>query len=187
MDLSDDKNSLQQIIGRVKSGDRDAFRLIVRQTAPMLRSYLASQLRHMNDVDDLAQDVFIIAFQKLDQFEQGDFGAWLREIARYRLLMHFRTSTRRDSAVERFREQLTQTIHHDLENAVARQTPRMIETLRDCIRRLPDRMREVVQYGLDGVKATVLAEKMNTTVGAVYNLQYRANTRLRECMKTEAD
>lgn len=187
MDLSDDKNSLQQIIGRVKSGDRDAFRLVVRQNAPMLRSYLVSHLRHMDDVDDLAQDVFLVAFQKLDQFEQGDFGAWLREIARYRLLMHYRTSARRESAVERFREQFTQTIQQDLGNAVARQTPEMIEKLLDCMGRLPDRMRQVVQHGLDGVNAAVLAEKMNTTVGAVYNLQYRANTRLRDCMKSEAD
>ncbi len=187
MDLPDDRNSLQQIIGRVKSGDREAFRLVVRQSAPILRSYLASQVRHMNDVDDLAQDVFIIAFEKLDQFEQGDFGAWLREIARYRLLMHYRTSARRESAVERFREQLTQTIQQDLENTVAKQTPEMIEKLLDCIGRLPDRMRQVVQYGLDGAKAAALAEKMNTTVGAVYNLQYRANTRLRECITSEAD
>ena len=35
-------------------------------------------------VDDLAQEAFIVAYRRLNQFEPGtDFGKWLRSIARY--------------------------------------------------------------------------------------------------------
>ncbi len=56
---------MKDAVQRVLAGDRDAFRLIVREHSLMLRSYLGSQLHHASDVDDLAQEVFIVAYRKL--------------------------------------------------------------------------------------------------------------------------
>ena len=52
-----------------------------------------------------------------------------------------------------------------------------------CIAQLPERLRRVVRAGLDGERPAELAEEMSTTVGAIYNLHYRANQLLRECLK----
>ena len=142
----------------------------------------------MDDVNDLAQEIFLIAFRKLDQFETcGDFGAWLGGIARHELLMHFRAAGRRNAAIARFREEVAGVIERDLESECDSESRQGIEALLRCISKLPERMRHVVRSGLDGMKAAIVAGELSTTVGAVYNLQYRANALLRECVKTEME
>jgi RNA polymerase sigma-70 factor, ECF subfamily len=52
---------LDAAVAEVLRGNRDAFRLIVRAYGLPLRSYLASQVHHLDDVDDLAREVFLAA------------------------------------------------------------------------------------------------------------------------------
>ncbi len=181
-----DSEETKQAIQKVLAGDSEAFRLLVREHRLMLRSYLGSQLHHGDVMDDLAQEVFMKAFRKLDQFDtDGNFRAWLRGIARNQLLMHFRTLGRRKANEAKFREEVCDIIRHDLDGTFQEQSTDAIETLLRCINELPDRMRRVVRAGLDGVKAQALAEELSTSVGAVYNVHYRANDLLRECVRKE--
>lgn len=182
-----DADSIDNAIKRVLAGDRDAFRLLVRENSLMLRSYLGSQLHHASDVDDLAQEVFIAAFRKLGQFDlKADFRAWLRGIARKQLLHYFRTVGRSNAAVARFRREVFGHIENELEIASANTDNNLIEALLRCISELPQRMRHVVRSGLEGTKADVLAEEMSTSIGAIYNIHYRANSLLRDCVKADA-
>lgn len=179
---------ISDTIRRVVRGEKDHFRLIVREHRLMVRSYLGSQLHRADEVDDLAQDVFLTAFRQLDQFDhRASFAAWLRGIARNRLLMHFRSTGRRRAREAKFREEVTRIIESDLETTFVNETEYTIEGLLRCIGTLPDRMRRVVRAGLDGVKAATLAEEMGTSTGAIYNLQYRANALLRECVQKEVE
>jgi RNA polymerase sigma-70 factor (ECF subfamily) len=43
----------------------------------------------------------------------------------------------------------------------------------------------VVRGGLEGNRPAEMAVELSTTVGAVYNLHYRANQLLRECLQKE--
>lgn len=179
-------SQLKETINQVVAGDRDAFRILVREHRLMLRSYLGSQLHRTDEMDDIAQEVFLTAFKNLSQFDsQSDFGAWLRGIARNHLLTHFRTVGRRKANEAKFREEVTQLIQPDLESRFQTQTEFAIEALLRCIGRLPDRLRVVVRAGLDGSKADALAKELSTSLGAVYNLHYRANKLLRDCVKEE--
>jgi RNA polymerase sigma-70 factor (ECF subfamily) len=66
-------------------------------------------------------------------------------------------------------------VQSDVEHAVAGDNAERIELLLQCIARLPVRLRRVIRAGLDGDKPAVLAEALATSVGAIYNLHYRAN------------
>jgi RNA polymerase sigma-70 factor (ECF subfamily) len=44
-----------------------------------------------------------------------------------------------------------------------------------------------VRAGLDGAKPAALAEIFATSVGAIYNLHYRANQLLRACLQKELE
>ena len=91
-----DPCDVEAILNEVARGRIEAFGRIVREYALPLRSYLASQVHHLDDVDDLAQEVFLAALGSLSTFRRGDdFGAWLRGIARNKLLVHFRSQSRR--------------------------------------------------------------------------------------------
>jgi RNA polymerase sigma-70 factor (ECF subfamily) len=180
------KAEIDVILDQIVRGDRDAYRLIVREFSLPLRSYIASHVHHPNDVDDLTQEVFLTAFRNLPEFRwEGDFGAWLRGIVRNKLRDHFRSSARRDMALERFREEVALAVEGDLDQAASADTSESIEVLLRCIARLPEKLRRVVRAGLDGEKPAALAGEFVTTVGAIYNLHYRANQLLRDCVQKE--
>jgi RNA polymerase sigma-70 factor (ECF subfamily) len=179
-----DRSDVEAILDEVARGRTEAFGRIVRDYALPLRSYLASQVHHLDDVDDLAQEVFLAALRCLPTFRRGDdFGAWLRGIARNKLLVYFRTQARRSQALQRFRDEVTGLIEDDLEGAAASHRAETIERLLRCIAELPERLRRVVRAGLDGDKPAEVAKALSTTVGVVYNLHYRANQLLRECLQ----
>ncbi|HEY1186392.1 MAG TPA: sigma-70 family RNA polymerase sigma factor [Gemmata sp.] len=178
------RSEVATAVAEVLAGNREAFRQIVETYRLSLRSYLASHIYRLDDVDDLAQEVFISAYRALGRYRPDeDFGAWLRGIARNALLMHFRTSARRDSAVERFRAEVARAVESDLDRAAADDRTEVIERLLRCVAQLPERMRRVVRAGLDGNKPAALAAEMETTPTTVYNLHYRANRLLRECLQ----
>ena len=177
---------IDAILDQIGRGHRDAYRLIVRAFGLPLRCYVASQVHHPSDVDDVTQEVFLAAYRNLAAFRRGDdFGAWLRGIARNKLHDYFRSSARREKALERFREEVAHAIRDDLEKAARADNSESIEALLSCIARLPEKLRRVVRAGLDGDKPADLAEEFLTTVGAIYNLHYRANQMLRDCVRKE--
>jgi RNA polymerase sigma-70 factor (ECF subfamily) len=84
-----------------------------------------------------------------------------------------------------FREELARAVEADLEPAAAPYRTETIEALLHCIERLPDKLKRVVRAGLGGDKSADLADELGTSVGAVYNLHYRANKLLRTCLQKE--
>ena len=62
---------------------RKLFETLVREHADMLTVYLRSALGDTSDVDDLFQETMVVAWRRLDDFDQTrPFGPWLRGIAR---------------------------------------------------------------------------------------------------------
>jgi RNA polymerase sigma-70 factor (ECF subfamily) len=174
------------ILDQVARGNSDAFRGIVRAYSLPLRSYLASQIHNLDDVDDVAQEVFLAAFRNLHTFRRGDdFGAWIRGIARHKLHDHLRQAARRNRVLSAFREEVARVEEADRERAVEADRSETIEALLRCVAQLPAKLRRVVRAGLDGEKPVALAEALATSVGAVYNLHYRANQLLRTCLQKE--
>jgi RNA polymerase sigma-70 factor (ECF subfamily) len=179
-------SELDAVIEDVLRGNRDAFRKILQAYGLSLRSYMAMHVHAIDDIDDLAQEAFLVAYSNLREFRRGDdFGAWLRGIARNKIYHHLRNSSRRNKVLDRFREEVARSVEGRLERAVAADDSKIIEMLLHCIGQLPERMRRVVRAGLDGGKPADLAVEMLTTVGAVYRLHFRANQKLRDCMRKE--
>src|SRR5688572_30866182 len=108
------RSDVDAVLDEVARGRTEAFGGIVRTFALPLRSYIASQVHHLDDVDDLAQEVFLAALSSLSSFRRGDdFGAWLRGIARNKLLNYFRSTSRRNLALQRFREEVAKAVGDD--------------------------------------------------------------------------
>jgi RNA polymerase sigma-70 factor (ECF subfamily) len=72
----------EELIERARDGDRSAFgELVERHQQAVFRTALVA-LRSPDDAQDVSQDTFVLAFQKLDRF-RGDssFKTWLLTIA----------------------------------------------------------------------------------------------------------
>lgn len=77
--------SLLQIdtcIVRVLEGDVEAFRHVVNACEQQVRAVVAAIHPAKDEIDDLAQEVFLVAFKKLDTYRLGtDFAFWIKAIA----------------------------------------------------------------------------------------------------------
>lgn len=185
--MNADETDLTTLLDRIERGETDLYLQVVRRHELMLRGYLAGQIYDVTEADDLAQEVFLAAWRDLAGFRRdGDFGAWLRGIARHRLLTYFRSQQRRASATLRFQAEFARIAEQELEAATLDDESGRLERLLHCISRLPEKLRRVVHAGLEGARPAALAEELQTTVPAIYQLHYRANQLLRDCMTKEA-
>jgi RNA polymerase sigma-70 factor, ECF subfamily len=69
-------------IGAVLAGDRDAYGELVKRHSRMLFRLAYRMTGNQADADDVVQDAFLRAYQKLATFEsRADFGTWIYRIA----------------------------------------------------------------------------------------------------------
>ena len=138
---------------------------------------------YKEDVEDLAQDVFVIVFEKLNGYQPGsNFRSWLIGIARFELNNYLRKSRRRANAMERFREEMVEAIELELDTEHESLQRENVERLLDCISRLSDRARHIVRTGLEGARAEDLCEELGMSANAIYQERFRAHACLKKCM-----
>ena len=69
-------------IDRVLSGDVSAYALLVSKHKNLVFSIVLKILNNREDAEEIAQDVFLKAYQSLKKFEQkSKFSTWLYRIA----------------------------------------------------------------------------------------------------------
>lgn len=71
-----------ELVAAAQDGDREAFGELVSRFERMVQSICWSRLRDYAEVQEVSQDVFIKAYEKLGQLnEPAAFPGWLRSIA----------------------------------------------------------------------------------------------------------
>jgi len=95
-EISDDAT----LVAAAQSGDRVAFGALYQRYARMVHGVLLARVP-LDNVDDLVQDVFLIALRRLTTLrEAGSFGPWLAAIARNRANDHYRRLVPEDQLAE---------------------------------------------------------------------------------------
>jgi len=85
------------LVRAAQAGDRDAFGQLFERYRPGIVSLAMKRVRNADEAEELAQDVFVQAMQKLDQLRVPEaFGGWLRRIVHR---MAINRVTRRQGAV----------------------------------------------------------------------------------------
>jgi RNA polymerase sigma-70 factor (ECF subfamily) len=71
-----------ELVARAQAGDRSAFGVLVERYAAAVRRVARAILNDPDDADDAAQDAFLSAMVKLQQYDpRRPFGPWLTRIA----------------------------------------------------------------------------------------------------------
>lgn len=116
----------------------EAFAAQVREHQAGLRAFIRALGVEPDWVDDLAQEVLLIAFRKQAQFDSTkDFGRWLRGIARHHVANERRKEARRSRLLN---GALTEVLL-ELDASVAADstdTRLVLDALRDCVEQLPE-------------------------------------------------
>jgi RNA polymerase sigma-70 factor, ECF subfamily len=88
------KATSDELVGRAKTGDRQAFAAIYRDNVGWVRSYVASKVFDFEKVEDIVAEVFVRVLRNISRFEDRgvDFAAWLNRIARNLVIDHLKSS-----------------------------------------------------------------------------------------------
>jgi RNA polymerase sigma-70 factor (ECF subfamily) len=79
------KPSDRELIKAVMAGEKTAFAELYDRYGPLVRAICYDTTRNLTDAQDLAQDVFIRAYERLGRLRNRDiFGKWIVGIARFR-------------------------------------------------------------------------------------------------------
>ena len=164
-----------ELIDAVLSGQREVFVDLVHRYEDAVRATTLAIVRNHHTAQDLTQDTFVAAYEKLGSLRDGSaFGAWLIQIARRRAV----------NAVERTPRTEPFDAH---ETAGVPRDGRLDEASGDllaAVMRLPEHERTVVMLNyFAGHKLSDIAEMTGRPLGTVTTQLTRARDRLRGWLK----
>jgi RNA polymerase sigma-70 factor (ECF subfamily) len=73
----------ESLVDEMKQGDEQAFEQCYRQLSPIIYTAIFNICRDQGNANDLLQDTFIAAFEKIQSYTSGPqlFTAWIKRIA----------------------------------------------------------------------------------------------------------
>jgi RNA polymerase sigma factor (sigma-70 family) len=93
----------RELITRAQSGDSAAHEAIVTQFASMVFRLISRFFRTREDVEDLAQEVFLKVFARIDQVRPNEnFPGWLARVTVNTCYDELRKTRRRKAAMESY-------------------------------------------------------------------------------------
>ena len=171
------------IIHKCLNGDTGAFGLLVDKYRESIYALAYTKLRNFHDAEDVAQEVFIKAYENLRTLRRWDsFLAWLYSITSNLCKMWLRARSRRPdrdfiedenpetleiSSLESYREELVR------------------ESLHEALDSLPEMHRQVLILSyLGGMSGREIARLLGTSPNTIRQRLYRARSQLKEEMLT---
>src|SRR5213593_5163864 len=93
----------RELIVRAQAGDGVAQENLIRQFSPLVFRLISRYFRHREDVEDLAQDVFLKVFARIDQVRPDEnFPGWLARVTVNACYDELRKTRRRKEAMETY-------------------------------------------------------------------------------------
>jgi RNA polymerase sigma-70 factor (ECF subfamily) len=163
-----------RLVAAARAGDRAAFGRLYARFGRMVHGILLARVPR-TEVDDLVQDVFLLALRRLDALRDPEaFGPWLAMIARNR-------------ATDFFRRDREDTVTLPEELAGPRHPEGEAMAVLAAIRRLPVAYREPLILRLvEGMTGPEIAARTGLTPGSVRVNLHRGMQMLRQRLSEEA-
>lgn len=167
---------------RAAAGDRTAFERLYRIHADRVFSLCARMVADRARAEELTQDVFVRAWEKLHLF-RGDssFATWLHRLAVNVVLNERKTASRRHARFEEEDADQGMDAHAGVVGSTLQ--PGDLLDLEQAMTRLPPGARRVFTlHDVEGYKHEEIAEMLGVTTGATKAQLHRARLLLREAL-----
>jgi RNA polymerase sigma-70 factor (ECF subfamily) len=170
-------------VAKAAAGDRVAFERLYRQHVNRVFSLCARMVADRTRAEELTQDVFVRAWEKLHLFRgESSFSTWLHRLT-VNVVLNARKSEGRVRS--RFEEQDEESGGIDALPGVVGMplAPGDLLDLEDAVAKLPPGARRVfVLHDVEGYKHEEIAEMLGVTSGATKAQLHRARLLLREAL-----
>lgn len=179
-------------IQRAKRGDVQAFNALVLAYQDQVYSTTYRIMGDPAQADDMAQDAFVAAFRKIQQFQGGNFKAWLIRIAINICYDELRRRKRRptesidddDYDIEANPKLISKAENPELHA----QRAELRSAIEECFSHLSEEHRVVVMMSdMEEYSYEEIASAVNISLGTVKSRISRARGRLRDCLKGKGE
>ncbi|MGJ8644416.1 MAG: RNA polymerase sigma factor [Luteolibacter sp.] len=174
-----------ELLKKARKGDLDAFTELVKRYQGSVRACLTVRLPDVHEAEDLAQEAFIIAYRKLDEFDvERAFGPWVRTIAINLLRNYWRkhkaTLVGGSAELEILvGEQVA--LSHSLDNESDR-----LDALKRCVAKLDDPMRKLLTLRYYEQRSIAeLKKALNVNHSTVTMRLHRLREILQKCIQPQ--
>jgi RNA polymerase sigma-70 factor (ECF subfamily) len=147
-----------------------------------LHAFILSLMPNWADAHEIAQDVRLRLWEQFDQYDrQGDFGAWARTIAYYKVLAFRKSSRRRPQLFDN----LVELIADDAAREAAQGEERH-RALMHCMQSLDVRQRELlVRYYAGTQTFKEIAAELHSSFDALRQRVLRTRRALAKCVERQ--
>ncbi|MBC8228707.1 sigma-70 family RNA polymerase sigma factor [bacterium] len=169
------------IVNQCINGDSAAFGLLVDKYKPSIYALAYSRLRNFHDAEDITQEVFIKAYQKLSTLRRWDsFLAWLYAITSNLCRDLMRERAKRPDG-EFIKDKNARFFDYPSINSY--QQEQLYESLHEALDSLPQTYRDVLTlYYLGGMASKEIAQFLGTSPAAIRQRLSRARSKLKKEM-----
>ena len=174
------------LIRHALAGSSAAIDQLIRDHQAAVRIFLSRYINCSDTVDDVAQEVFVVAFRDLKKYKhESRFSTWLLGIARLKALTHLRNQMRWRKRNQQYieleiaRQQISRIESDDLEKAAETH-----EALRHCLNRLPEPSRQLVSaYYYQGQTSDEIGRDTGQKSGTIRMKLMRIRSALQKCIQ----
>lgn len=174
------------------------------QHGDYLYRYALSRVRDTSQAEDLIQETLLIAFKKAEEFKgKSSEKTWLTGILRHRILDYFRRQSKQwrvpvagnvpdqgwfDEEGHWNRAHNEAGMEWEPDPSCLLDRKEFMETLHECIQRLPDKSAAVfVQRELEFQNTSTILEGLNISESNLWVLLHRARNMLKQCIQSKWD
>jgi RNA polymerase sigma-70 factor (ECF subfamily) len=174
-----------EIVRQIQSGDATAFDELMRRYKRPLINFVFRMLGNAEDADDVAQDVFIRVYQRLDTYQpETKFSTWLFALARHAAIDHLRWRARHPTGSMESAPEIAAS-SGTAEEVGAREIGEQIAA---AVAKLPEDQRTaIVLSEYHGMSYAEIAAVMRCSEKSVESRLYRAKQALRERLRPLLD
>ncbi len=166
-----------ELIAAARLGDEEAFAELYQQHLGYVQAVGRAILRK-NDLEDMCQDTFLLAFTRLHSFEgNAQFRTWIARIAANQCLVILRRARQASNGESNLVEIDSRfaRVDRDLEGVPARLD------MEKLLRGLTTRQRRALEMAyVEDMPAQEIADRLGTTLACVKNSIHHAKQRARE-------
>lgn len=179
----DSNAELEHSLAAVRSGNPEAYRDVIAACELRVRLVIASILPDREGVDDVAQEVFLKAYQKLGDYTPGtDFHAWINTLARQMAYNARKIRLRNVAMKHRYRAEVLQQCESAPLTDVAQ--AELLDALRSCKDQLDGHARTLTEdFYFHGRSSVELARTHKREEGWVRLVLFRARQALTDCLQ----
>lgn len=166
----------------------DEFSSIVREYQAGLRSYVRRLGIAADSVDDMAQEVFLVAYRCWSSFDQErDVGRWLNGIARNLVANELRKGRRKARVIYTpLTDRLLKVMEEERLQSHDQTAGRLIQAMNECLKRLPRLSRELLYHRYaDQKNATQLSEQHHVSPVAMRLKLMRIRAAVKGCVEAK--